>query len=161
MPEVTRLTPQDWSALRAVRLAALVDSPHAFASTLARETAFTEADWRSWPSRHAVFAALVDGTPVGLAAGAPDPAGLELVSLWLAPGHRGGGLADGLVAAVVGRAGELGVDTVTAWVWEHNARAHRFYDRLGFAPTGRGEPNPAHRDQLEVELALPVPGPAR
>jgi hypothetical protein len=62
-----------------VRLAALANAPEAFASTLARELALDEAEWR----RHAVdsftFIAWRAGKPVGLAGAFPrqegDPRG--------------------------------------------------------------------------------------
>ena len=40
------LTPADWSTLKAVRLDALEDSPHAFMSRLEDEQRMTESQWR-------------------------------------------------------------------------------------------------------------------
>ncbi|MER7279978.1 GNAT family N-acetyltransferase [Dactylosporangium sp. NPDC000244] len=55
--EVRPLTPGEWQLKRDLRLSALKDSPHAFASTWARETKRGEADWRTWPAGGAFFAA--------------------------------------------------------------------------------------------------------
>ena len=44
---VRTLREDDWPAYRAIRLAALVDSPDAFVATHAEETALGEADWRA------------------------------------------------------------------------------------------------------------------
>src|SRR5437764_13735273 len=60
---VRRAGPAEWAALRQVRLAALADSPAAFASTLKREQEFDEAEWR----RRA------EATPCFLAWDGPEP----------------------------------------------------------------------------------------
>ncbi|OLR90103.1 GNAT family N-acetyltransferase [Actinokineospora bangkokensis] len=147
-----RLTPADWVRFRSLRLTALADSPRAFASTYARELAFSERDWRDWLADAAVFA--VGST--GVTGVRPDDDRLELISMWVAPAHRGGKVAQELVDAVVEHARGTGVDAVTAWVWAENERAKRFYERVGFVPTGFSEPNPVFTDQLELELALPL-----
>ncbi|WP_156753855.1 GNAT family N-acetyltransferase [Actinokineospora pegani] len=156
MPRIDRATEDDWPLLRAVRVAALTDVPRAFASTLERQHSMTEAQWRAWLGEVAFFLATEDGEPVGVAGGAPDPAGLELVSVWVAARHRGGPLAAELVGGVVEHARASGHAAVTAWVGGWNDRAARFYARLGFAPTGRTDLNPVYRAQCEVELSLPL-----
>ncbi|WP_433089688.1 GNAT family N-acetyltransferase [Dactylosporangium sp. CA-052675] len=55
--EVRPLTPGEWQLKRDLRLSALKDSPHAFASTWAREAKRGEADWRTWPAGGAFFTA--------------------------------------------------------------------------------------------------------
>ena len=60
-----RAQPGDWVTLRAVRLAALADAPGAFGSTVGRELAFDEAEWRRLASAPS-FIAWRGDEPVGL-----------------------------------------------------------------------------------------------
>ena len=61
-------TPDDWQAMLEIRLQALQDAPDAFASTYAKEAAFTPAEWRRRASRDGTFLAYVDnGELAGLA----------------------------------------------------------------------------------------------
>ena len=62
---VQRAQPGDWVTLRAVRLAALADAPGAFGSTVGRELAFDEAEWRRRASAPS-FIAWRGDEPVGL-----------------------------------------------------------------------------------------------
>jgi GNAT superfamily N-acetyltransferase len=76
-----------------------------------------------------------DGTPVGLAASwAPrdvEPVRQrELSVLYVEQGWHGTGLAKALVEALIGE------EPASLWVAEDNARAQRFYAKLGFAADG-------------------------
>ncbi len=141
---VRQLGPGDWATLRAVRLAALADSPDAFASTLAREQAFDEAEWRRRASRGSLVAWHGED-PVGLvgmfdragrAAAAAESRTWELVAMWVRPDARGTGAADALVSAVVRAVKAADAGKLVLWVAEDNARARAFYHRCGFRPTG-------------------------
>jgi hypothetical protein len=89
---VRRAVPGDEEIIRRVRLAALSDAPAAFESTFERERTRTEAEWRTWIERGAVFVLeRADGT-CGIVAGVPhttEPAAVFLVSMWVAPAARG------------------------------------------------------------------------
>jgi GNAT superfamily N-acetyltransferase len=160
------LGPGDWEALRAVRLAALADSPDAFASTLAREQAFDEAEWRRRASRGSLIA-WHGKDPVGLA-GMIDRAGLapaessgtwELVAMWVRPEARGTGAADALVSAVIRAVKAADAGQLVLWVAEGNARARAFYGRRGFQPTGtrqvfqRHDGSSLNEEELILNLA--------
>src|SRR3974390_900218 len=89
----------DWALVRDVRLAALSDSPAAFASTDEREAAYTEEQWRGWFSdRFAMFLAdLPDrAEPAGLAGVFDRDHGAALVSMWVRPDARGRGVGGAL-----------------------------------------------------------------
>lgn len=95
---VRRLGPDEVDVVRAVRLAALGDSPGAFGSTVAREAAFTDDDWRGRlrPTWNATFVAEVEGAVVGMVAAVRDDEAapvLQLVGMWVAPHARGGATA--------------------------------------------------------------------
>ena len=77
------------------------------------------------------------GTPVGLAASWPPHDAKpvrererELSALYVEPGWHGTGLARALVESL------LGDTPASLWVAEDNARAQRFYAKLGSAPDG-------------------------
>jgi GNAT superfamily N-acetyltransferase len=139
---VRRLPPADINILRDVRLRALGDAPDAFWTTYDREAAYGADDWHRWLSTAALFVAEegIGAPAAGLAGGMADPGEARvalLVSMWVDPEHRGSGLAGELVAAVTSWAASQGRPTVRLHVVEHNERARRCYQRLGFTATGR------------------------
>lgn len=150
------LTEQDWRQLRDARLAGLVEAPYAFASTVAREEAFTDETWRQRAGSGRTFGAWKDGVIVGLATGFPEdpPTGWHLVGMWVAPEHRGQGVADELVRSVCELAKDAGAVRVTLWVTDVNDRARGFYRRLGFSPTGQRQL--LRPDEWEAELSRPI-----
>jgi GNAT superfamily N-acetyltransferase len=133
------LTGDEWATWRDLRLRALADSPDAFGSTLEREQAFTEDDWRSRVSGPSVVA-FADGEPVGLGGGYRDlPGWLHVVAMWTEPAWRGHG------------AGRLVMEVLRGWAAEHGLRLHldvtvgndaarRVYEAIGFVATGETRP---------------------
>jgi ribosomal protein S18 acetylase RimI-like enzyme len=138
--------PDDWAVVREIRLRALAESPSAFASTLAREEAFGEEDWRRRLQHGYCFLAQAGGRTVGTVAGFAEedvPDEHHLVAMWVEPAHRGTPAATELVEAVCRRAREDGAAAVRLWVVDGNERARRLYERLGFVSTGERQPLPS------------------
>ncbi len=125
--------------LRAVRLAALRDSPEAFTTTLEAARASTEQQWRDVTGRRAL--AFADGTAVGMVGWAESRSHWELISLWVAPSVRGRGAANRLVEFVVERAAGAPVELE---VRRTNDRARRFYERAGFRAVDVAASEPAN-----------------
>ena len=158
---VRRAALGDEPILRALRLEALSGDPAAFGSTYERELARTTADWQRWLSPGATFVLDGPGGAHGLAAGqrdASDPTAVHLMAMWVRPAMRGSGAADELVAAVIAWAASEDARTVRLDVFEANARARRFYERLGFRETGATTVH--ERDgRIEVRMERPVDRP--
>ena len=154
--EVTRVAEDRWSDVRAVRLAALADSPTAFGSSLHSEVSFDEGRWREWVRSAALFVALANGAPVGMAAGVAGQTSAErkLVALWVAPDWRGRNTAERLVASVLTWAQSGSVQRVTLWVTDGNTSAQRLYQRFGFEETGVRKPVPSNPALTGVEMVL-------
>lgn len=131
------LAPEDWRLWREVRLAALMDAPEAFGSTLAYWSGDGDVEPR-WRERlHDVplnLVAMDDGVAIGQASGTglDDHARTELISMWVAPAARGTGVADALVETVAEWAQGVGASAVRLSVRRANERAIRFYLRAGF-----------------------------
>src|SRR3954447_1736720 len=105
---VRRVTASDGSLLRDLRLRALQDAPQAFASTYADEVGRPQTEWHERAARGAAGpdtftgVALDGDTGVGLVGAFRNNhdghrADIDLVSMWVAPSHRGTGLAEQLV----------------------------------------------------------------
>lgn len=137
--EVRRVSGDDWWQWRELRLRALQDSPEAFCSTVSREQAFTEADWRArLDGTGCSVLATEAGRAVGMgAAWAPDADTVQVVSMWVDPGHRGRGVARAVLDDLVAWAGER---TVVLDVATANPGARRLYETAGFVATGRVTP---------------------
>ena len=154
---VRRIKPDDVDLLRHVRLAALQDTPSAFAKTYEEESVYPHRLWAAraednseGPDHTTIFA--FDGDAcVGLVGGHRSADGelVELVSMWTEPAARGRGVAAALVEAVVEWAGEYPVEL---WVTQGNDAAQRLYERCGFAETGDYAPLPS--DPCKDELRM-------
>ena len=180
--EIRRAVPDDWAALRRVRIDALTEAPYAFGSTLAGTIDRPEQHWRdritAWPQ----FIAWAGSEPVGLAAGLAehledpgrpgnpgppedpgrpgDSGSWQLISMWVSPQARGQGIADRLVAAVADCARADGAESLTLWVADVSARARAFYQRIGFRSTGRRQlVRPEEPDHWEEEQVLDLSRP--
>jgi ribosomal protein S18 acetylase RimI-like enzyme len=160
MTQLHPITPQLVAEYKAVRLRALKDTPLAFGSTYERESQFTEDEWNA-------RAANLDGNKaVGyLATSNKDYAGLAvcfldesdgtvayLYSMWVAPEQRRSGVGKELVLAIERWAAEHGARTLQLMVTNINHPASTFYERLGFAKTGRTEPYPNDPALFEYEM---------
>lgn len=149
---------------KAARLTALQDTPTAFGSTYAKESQLSNEDWlrraTSWNSgRSACFIAMDENIPCGIVAckwDEPDangPGKAHLLSMWVAPDYRRTGVGARLVSAVEQWAGAAGVRDLHLMVTSRNFAAMRFYERCGFAFTGKTEPYPNDPALFEREMA--------
>ena len=174
---IRRVRPDDGQLLKQVRLAALADSPEAFGSDHDDEAAFDDDVWVERAARGATddggmgtfVVEAVDAdddtstAALGMAIGhrpGPDPARVELVSMWVHPSARGTGAGRLLVDAVSGWAADTGASAVDLWVMRGNGGARAFYERLGFTPAATDveiAPDDPCRD--EVRLTRPIPQP--
>ncbi|GGN14829.1 N-acetyltransferase [Lentzea pudingi] len=136
--QIHQVQPDDWELWRDVRLEALAADPDGFGSTLAREQAYTEDDWRESVERDLKLVALAP-EPVGLVGAASKPDGLHLYSMWVRSSHRGRGVGEALVKAVLAWAAEEGWKVVRLRVYDDNEPARRLYERLGFVDADEPE----------------------
>lgn len=136
-----RLNPGEGHLYRAVRLAALHESPEAFSSRYEDAVARSDQSWADQAyssatgSDRATFVTLED-QPVGLAALYRDKNDTdvgELIQMWVAPEVRGGSVANDLLLEVFRWAKSNRFAFVKAEVMKSNARALRFYEKFGFS----------------------------
>jgi ribosomal protein S18 acetylase RimI-like enzyme len=168
---VRSLGEEEWKEFKAIRLAALRDSPDAFVAKVDEEEAFDEDLWRLRMRRSVRLVAVpVDGN--GNASGEPvgvvslgqgkDEEGrvAEIFGLWVAPDARGTGVATKLVEASAERARRDGRTHVAYWVGTDNGRAVAFASGMGFRPTDSRRPmrvaaaNGNDEEEIAMVLAL-------
>lgn len=81
-----------------------------------------------------------------------------LISVYVAPEHRGLGLADQLLGAASKAAhDDLAAGILELGVHEDNQRAMAFYKRHGFAPTGASRPYPQDTSKRELVMERLLP----
>lgn len=165
MIAIEPITPLNTFLFKAVRLRALLDAPHAFGSTYAKESQLTDSDWikraERWNGESgAGFLAMDGDTACGIAGSfldQNDPTLAQLISMWTAPTHRQRGVGRLLVNAVLNWAGSRSARILQLMVTSNNETAIRFYERLGFTRTGRTEPYPNDPAVIEYEMSRPIP----
>ena len=164
MITVRRITRLNVNDFKTIRLRALQDAPQAFGSTYKREVQFTDAEWLArverWNGEGGVGFLAIDGAEgCGIAGSLLDPhdaTRAELVSMWTAPTHRRRGIGRLLVNQVLNWANSAKARTLVLMVTSGNEAAIRFYERLGFATTGRTWPYPNDPAVIEQEMCRSI-----
>ncbi len=160
---IERLTPDEGTRLRAIRLRALRDAPDAFGTTFEEAEPWPAEVWRRQLEELATFVAVMAGQDVGLVRGAAhdeEPDSAQLISMWVAPEARGKGASDALIDAVVAWARGEGFRRLLLDVVDDNAAAVALYARRGFVPTGVVSALPAPREHIrEHQRVLVLRGP--
>lgn len=137
----------DWRDMRELRLEMLRDTPIAYGETVEHALGLSESEWRMRARRgenygQTAMVAIANGRWVGIMGGhIPDPAtGPLLVGVYVAPNFRGSRstVSDGLLDAIEAWASEFG-STLRLEVHERNGRARAFYEKRGYALTGRSQ----------------------
>jgi ribosomal protein S18 acetylase RimI-like enzyme len=140
---LVRLTADDWREFRDVRLASLADAPGAFGS---RHADWVDASEERWRARLTdvplTVVAREEEHSVGVVSGVPAGDHVELISMWVAPTHRGTGLAGRLIDEVVDWAAGQGLGT-ELMVRDDNEPAVAAYERAGFTDLGVPDDWPA------------------
>lgn len=157
---LTPTTQESAASFKAVRLRALQDTPLAFGSTHAKESQLSDADWEEraaqWNGERATAYLAWDGNDAcGIVAcflDRDDATKAHLVSMWVAPTHRGRGVGQLLVNKVSDWSRSQRAKTLQLMVTSNNDVAIRFYERLGFTKTGRTEPYPHDATLVEFEM---------
>jgi GNAT superfamily N-acetyltransferase len=155
---VSRIAAQQGSVLRELRTASLREAPYAFGETLADALLVDPASFdataglQATSANAATFLLYTEGHPCGLVNAFIEATEAErafVSALWVAPAVRhlrGGEL---LVNVASQWLAEQGVSEVHAWIAEENRTAVRFYERLGFGPTGDRRAMPANEREAE------------
>lgn len=162
MLALQRIALENVLVYKTVRLRALQDSPTAFGSTYAREARLSDEEWRQRALR-----CTSDGSTGYLAFDGAVPCGLvvcfedernaqcaDVISMWVDPGHRRGGVGTALIDAVQSWAVSRSIHQLRLMVTSVNPDAIRFYERLGFCMTGKTEPYPNDPAIFEYEMVL-------
>jgi ribosomal protein S18 acetylase RimI-like enzyme len=155
---VRALGGEDWQAFREVRLAALRESPEAFASTYGDEAAYDEDLWRLRLGRSERLLASQGDQAVGIASlGQAEEDGVaELFGMWVDPSRRGSGVAWQLTHAAALHARAAGRRALKLWVSTDNGRAVAFFSSYGFRPTDQRRPMTTDAEVEELAMIVPL-----
>lgn len=155
---IVRVTEDNWRTYRDVRLAALLDTPRAFANTYAVSAAYPDESWLARLTSMTVWLALDADRPVGTVALWHDVRRADdeifLIGMWVSASVRGKGVGDLLVATALAAAGEAGYERVRLEVAEENRSAMRLYERHGFSRDGTTWDNPLYGGIREIGYSV-------
>ncbi len=152
------LTPVDWPLLKAARLEALKDSPHAFMSRYEVEWRWSDAEWQRAIEAATWVVAYEAEKAIGLARSvieASRPRVRYLESIWVDPAHRRRGIFSALLQKLADLARHLDVHELVLWVLEDNHPARHAYQAVGFEPTGQRQFLP-ELGRFELQLRVGV-----
>ncbi|MEO6019316.1 MAG: GNAT family N-acetyltransferase [Knoellia sp.] len=155
---LVRVTRDNWRTYRDVRLAALLDTPRAFANTYAVSAAYPDESWLARLESMKTWLAVDADRPVGTVSlwhSTDQPADeIYLIGLWVSASVRGRGVGDLLVSTAIATAAEDGFSRVHLEVSKENVPAQRLYERQGFVRTGTTWDNPLYGGICEIGYAV-------
>jgi GNAT superfamily N-acetyltransferase len=177
---IRSIRPDEWPAVRRLRLAALQDpvAHLAFLETYEEAVAKPDSFWQERAAGAAegaagaqqIVAEAPDGSWVGTLtvlveeAGTKDWAGFpverkqgHVVAVFVRPEHRGSGLTEALFDAGLEWAWRRGAERVRLIVHEDNGRARAFYRKMGFVPSGVTVPLTGDSGEQELEMVVERP----
>jgi predicted GNAT family acetyltransferase len=157
--DVRVLSEDDWQAFRAVRLAALKESPEAFVASYDEEAGYDEARWRQRMLKSKRLLATVGDDVVGVASvgqSSEKPSAAELFGLWVTPVARGTGVATALVQAGADVALADGRSHLAYWVGTDNGRAVAFASGFGFRPGDSRRPVRVRNGSDDEEIVMVI-----
>jgi ribosomal protein S18 acetylase RimI-like enzyme len=168
MIHLRTITPETALIFKAVRLRALRDSPQAFSSTYAKESALPDKEWikrsERWKGDSAIgYLAMAepgDGEACGLVAcyaekDGDTPRG-HVISMWVDPAFRRAGVGKMLIDALKNWARSRSLEELNLMVTSVNRSAIDFYEHIGFRMSGKIGPYPNDQAILEYEMLLPL-----
>lgn len=132
-PAIGRVHVESW---RAAYCQVLPEAYLASLSAVGRAAEWRDVLARQDRQRFVLAAESERGEVVGFAAAGPERAGepgydSELYALYLLPAYQGQGLGRALVREAAVRLDAAGMQAMLLWVFEANAAARRFYEKLG------------------------------
>lgn len=142
---IRRVRPDEWQALRELRLRGLQTDPDAFGGTLAESLTKPDSEWqaRAASTETVTFVAVTDAGFVGMGSVGPAPErpGIAAVyGMWVAPEARGQGVGGSLMDTLEGWAREAGYGDIGLGVTMTNGPAIRLYTAKGYADIGERFP---------------------
>lgn len=162
MLDVKVLAPNDWDALREIRLTALSESPEMFLSVYAQEAGYDDSKWHDEFVRGDWYVGVI--TPqspdklvsvLGITREPDTPAHHRFLEyVWVAPEFRRRGIAFAMIKEVLGRLHPAGVRTVFLWVLDGNETATRLYKRIGFESCNYSQPLAARPGRAEELMRI-------
>lgn len=138
-PQIHRLEPHEWRALRELRLHALEESPDSFGATLAEALSHPISHWKGWTlpnDERDIVTYVVDAPPwAAMACGqisTEQPKRVHLFAMWVDPRFRRHGFGATLIDAVGTWGREHGCTTYRLDVVDVNKSAVALYRHHGF-----------------------------
>jgi RimJ/RimL family protein N-acetyltransferase len=134
------LSPDEWSRLRDIRLASLLESPEAFGSSYEREIAFTEKEWRELFNLNSYLVASIDGKDIAIMflekLRGDFGATCWVGGCWSNPQYRGIGALRSMFDYVDSVKDQRGWQIQGLGVFIVNESAITAYEKLGFKAMG-------------------------
>lgn len=153
----------EYGLVRALRIAALQDSPGSFGESASEAVARSESYWismtQSLVDKHVMLVVEIDGKPQGSVYGLLEKdreGGGKVGNMWVNSAYRGQGLGSALLKAVIQWAYTKRLSTLRLWVPVEVPEAKALYSKAGFEFTNKTKlvecESPFHVREMLLQL---------